>query len=174
MIARKSIKDRLAQIEARRKTSKTRLGKQERKEDTRHKVLPGVLGLHCLGEDRDGGLSSLLGEWLRRELPGFLTRDAAGVLQVFGVNDHDSARLISALLGQETVVFQTTGRALDSEKSRISYIEQHSARSLMTQDEVRNLPTDAELLFLVGTTANHAGKLVYYQDPEFTGLYDAH
>ncbi|WP_050452577.1 type IV secretory system conjugative DNA transfer family protein [Candidatus Burkholderia verschuerenii] len=31
----------------------------------------------------------------------------AGVLQVFGVNDHDSARLVSDLLGQKTVVFQT-------------------------------------------------------------------
>lgn len=31
----------------------------------------------------------------------------AGVLQVFGVNDHDSARLVSDLLGQETIVFQT-------------------------------------------------------------------
>ena len=41
----------------------------------------------------------------------------AGVLQVFGVNDHDSARLVSDLLGQETVVFQTMSRALDSEKS---------------------------------------------------------
>ena len=39
----------------------------------------------------------------------------AGVLQVFGVNDHDSARLVSDLLGQETVVFQTTSRALDAE-----------------------------------------------------------
>lgn len=44
----------------------------------------------------------------------------------------------------------------------------------MTPDEVRNLPAHVELLFLVGTTANHAGMLVYYQDPEFTGLYDAH
>jgi type IV secretory pathway TraG/TraD family ATPase VirD4 len=35
------------------------------------------------------------------------------VLQVFGVNDHDSARLVSDLLGQETVVFQTMARALD-------------------------------------------------------------
>jgi type IV secretion system protein VirD4 len=40
----------------------------------------------------------------------------AGVLQVFGVNDHDSARLVSDLLGQETVVFQTMSRALDAEK----------------------------------------------------------
>ncbi|SSC64765.1 unnamed protein product [Ciceribacter selenitireducens ATCC BAA-1503] len=44
----------------------------------------------------------------------------AGVLQIFGVNDHESARLVSDLLGQETVVFQTMGRALDSDKSGIS------------------------------------------------------
>ncbi len=34
----------------------------------------------------------------------------AGVLQFFSVNDHDSARLISDLLVQETVVFHTKGR----------------------------------------------------------------
>ncbi|MDX3810592.1 MAG: type IV secretory system conjugative DNA transfer family protein, partial [Bosea sp. (in: a-proteobacteria)] len=60
----------------------------------------------------------------------------AGVLQVFGVNDHDSARLVSDLLGQETVVFQTMSRALDSDKSGISYGEQHTARPLLTPDEV--------------------------------------
>lgn len=32
---------------------------------------------------------------------------------MFGVNDHDSARLVSDLLGQETVVFQTMSRALE-------------------------------------------------------------
>jgi type IV secretion system protein VirD4 len=97
----------------------------------------------------------------------------AGVLQVFGTNDHDSARLISDLLGQETVVFQTMGRALDSDKSGLSYSEQHIARSLMTPDEVRNLPANTELLFLAGQRPIIAGKLVYYQIPEFTGLYDA-
>ncbi len=44
----------------------------------------------------------------------------AGVLQVFGINDHDTARLISDLLGQESVVFQTMVRALDSEQSGLS------------------------------------------------------
>ena len=97
----------------------------------------------------------------------------AGVLQVFGVNDHDSARLISDLLGQETVVFQTMSRALDSDKSGISYGEQHTARPLLTPDEVRNLPQHVELLFLAGQRPIIAGKLVYYDDPEFRGLYDA-
>ncbi|HML42904.1 MAG TPA: type IV secretory system conjugative DNA transfer family protein [Hyphomicrobium zavarzinii] len=97
----------------------------------------------------------------------------AGVLQVFGVNDHDSARLVSDLLGQETVVFQTMSRALDSEKSGISYGEQHTARPLLTPDEVRNLPQHLELLFLAGKRPIVAGKLAYYADQEFKGLYDA-
>ena len=97
----------------------------------------------------------------------------AGVLQVFGVNDHDSARLISDLLGQETVVFQTMSRALDSDKSGISHSEQHTARPLLTPDEVRNLPQHVELLFLAGQRPIAAVKLAYYADPEFRGLFDA-
>jgi len=96
----------------------------------------------------------------------------AGVLQVFGVNDHDSARLVSDLLGQETVVFQTMGRSLDSEKTGITYGEQHTARPLLTPDEVRNLPQNVELLFLAGQRPIVAGKLAYYADAEFRGLFD--
>jgi type IV secretion system protein VirD4 len=96
----------------------------------------------------------------------------AGVLQVFGVNDHDSARLVSDLLGQGTAVFRTMGQALDSEKSGISYGEQHSGRPLLTPDEVRNLPQNLELLFLAGQRPIVAGKLAYYADPEFKGLFD--
>jgi len=97
----------------------------------------------------------------------------AGVLQVFGVNDQDSARLVSDLLGQGTAVFRTMGQALDSEKSGISYGEHHSGRPLLTPDEVRNLPQNLELLFLAGQRPIVAGKLAYYADPEFRGLYDA-
>ena len=97
----------------------------------------------------------------------------AGVLQVFGVNDHDSARLVSDLLGQGTAVFRTMGQALDSDKSGISYGEHHSGRPLLTPDEVRNLPQNLELLFLAGQRPIVAGKLAYYADPEFRGLYDA-
>ncbi|EHS51715.1 TRAG family protein, partial [Rhizobium sp. PDO1-076] len=96
----------------------------------------------------------------------------AGVLQIFGVNDHDSARLVSDLLGQETVVFQTMARALDSEKSGISYSQHHTARPLLTPDEVRNLPQNLELLFLAGQRPITAAKLAYYADPEFKGVFD--
>ena len=97
----------------------------------------------------------------------------AGVLQVFGVNDHDSARLISDLLGQETIVFQTMSRALDAEQSGLTFAQHHTGRSLMTTDEVRSLPEGAQLLFLTGQRPILASKLRYYADPEFQRMFDS-
>ncbi|ODU61306.1 MAG: mobilization protein [Acetobacteraceae bacterium SCN 69-10] len=74
-MARKSIEERLAQLEAQKKALKARLGKEERTKDTRRKVLLGALVLHRLENGRDE-LSKGLADWLRRELPGFLTRDS--------------------------------------------------------------------------------------------------
>ena len=73
-MARKTIEQRLAQLDAQRASLKARLGKQERANDTRRKVLLGALVLHRLENGKDE-FSRNLGEWLRRELPGFLTRD---------------------------------------------------------------------------------------------------
>lgn len=100
-MARKTIEQRLAQIDAQRKTLKARLGKQERTEDTRRKVLLGALVLHRLDEDRDGEFSKRLSEWLRRELPGFLTRDA-------------DKELFADLLNQKT---SGSNRGMDAETS---------------------------------------------------------
>jgi type IV secretion system protein VirD4 len=96
----------------------------------------------------------------------------AGVLQVFGVNDHDTARLVSDLLGQETVVFQTTAHALDSDRSGITHSQHHTGRPLLTPDEVRNLPKQAQLLFLAGQRPIMAAKLAYYRDEEFRGMFE--
>ncbi|GEM_PF-1524106 len=88
------------------------------------------------------------------------------------VNGHDSARLISDLLGQETVLFQTMAGAIDSDKTGISYSQQHTGRLLLTPDEVRNLPAKGQLLFLAGQRPIFAEKLAYFSDPEFTGMFD--
>jgi type IV secretion system protein VirD4 len=93
------------------------------------------------------------------------------VLQMFGINDHETARLASDLLGQGTVVFETTSRALDSDRSGITYAEHHSGRPLLTPDEVRNLPQSRELLFVAGMRPVLADKLRYYADGEFRGLF---
>ncbi len=73
-MARKTIEQRLAELDAQRATLKARLSKQERARDTRRKVLLGALVLHRLEHGRDE-ISRALPDWLRRELPGFLTRD---------------------------------------------------------------------------------------------------
>ena len=73
-MARKTIEERLAQLDAQRATLKARLGKQERANDTRRKVLLGALVFHRLESGKDE-FSRRLGEWLKRELPDFLTRD---------------------------------------------------------------------------------------------------
>jgi len=52
------------------------MGKQERANDTRRKVLLGALVLHRLENTGDAEFSKRLGDWLRRELPGFLSRDS--------------------------------------------------------------------------------------------------
>ena len=96
----------------------------------------------------------------------------AGVLQVFGVNDHDSAKLVSDLMGQSTVVWANMSHALDSEESGLSYSEQHVGRPLLTPDEVRNLRQELQLLFLAGQRPIVAGKLRYYDQPEFKGMFD--
>ena len=75
-MARKTIEQRLAEIDAQRKTLIARLGKEERAKDTRRKVLLGALVLHRLENTNDAEFTKRLGDWLRGELPGFLTRDA--------------------------------------------------------------------------------------------------
>ncbi|MGO7836222.1 mobilization protein [Rhizobium johnstonii] len=74
-VVRKTIGERLAQLEAQRKTLQIRLGKQERAIDTRRKVLIGALVLHRLANDPDVHIGGGLAAWLRSELPKFLTRD---------------------------------------------------------------------------------------------------
>lgn len=78
-MVRKSIEQRLRELDAQRATLKARLGKAERTKDTRRKVLLGALVLHRLentdAPHGDPEFSRRLGDWLRRELPGFLTRD---------------------------------------------------------------------------------------------------
>lgn len=72
---RKTIEQRLAELEAQTKTLKARLSKQERAKDTRRKILLGALVLHRLDDNGNEEFSRRLTNWLRTELPDFLTRD---------------------------------------------------------------------------------------------------
>lgn len=74
-MARKSIEERLAQLEVRRKTLKARLVKEERTIDTRRKILLGAFLLHRLSLN-DPDNNAFLTTFIQRELPSFLTREA--------------------------------------------------------------------------------------------------
>jgi hypothetical protein len=74
-MARKSIEQRLAELDARRAALKARLSKKERANDTRRKVLLGALVLHWLENSNEPEFTKRLRAWLARELPGFLTRE---------------------------------------------------------------------------------------------------
>lgn len=74
-MARLPIEQRIAQLEAKAKALKARMAQQDRAKDTRRKILLGALVLHRLEQGGDGEFSKRLGDWLRRELPGFLTRE---------------------------------------------------------------------------------------------------
>jgi len=92
----------------------------------------------------------------------------AGVQQVFGVNDFETAKWLSQMIGQETAGFQT-----DSFKpgDGPSFSNNLTGRDLLTPDEIMQLPPDRQLLRVQGQATAIAAKLRYYADPEFTGLF---
>lgn len=73
-MTRKSLEERLAQLDAQKKALQARLTTQERARDTRRKVLLGSLVLDELTQS-EGEFSRDLLAWLGERLPMFLTRD---------------------------------------------------------------------------------------------------
>jgi len=92
----------------------------------------------------------------------------AGVQQVFGVNDFETAKWLSQIIGQETSRFQT-----DSFKpgDGPSFSNNLTGRDLLTPDEIMQMPPDLQLLRVQGQPSALAKKLRYYADPEFAGLF---
>ena len=92
----------------------------------------------------------------------------AGVQQVFGVNDFETAKWLSQMMGQETAGFQT-----DSFKpgDGPSFSNNLTGRDLLTPDEIMQLRPENQLLRVQGQATAVAQKLRYYADPEFKGLF---
>ena len=94
----------------------------------------------------------------------------AGVLQAFGVNDHETALWLSRLMGQETVVCGTTSHRPGDLPSTSLHL---TDRDLLTPDEVMRLPGSVQLLRAQGQPTVVAGKIRYFADTEFAGLSNA-
>lgn len=90
----------------------------------------------------------------------------AGALQCFGVNDYETAKALSQLMGQMTTGYTTTSHGSDD---GYSTSHQLTGRDLLTPDEIMQMSPHLQLLR--GRPMILARKLRYHADPEFKGLF---
>lgn len=95
----------------------------------------------------------------------------AGVLQTFGVNDYETAKALSQLMGQMTIGYTTRSYGSDD---NYSTAHQLTGRDLLTPDEIMQMSPHLQLLRLQGRPMILARKLRYHADPEFKGLFPPH
>ena len=94
----------------------------------------------------------------------------AGVLQTFGVNDYETAKALSQLMGHATTSYATTSHRPGDPASTS---HQLTGRDLLTPDEIMQMSPHLQLLRLQGRPMILARKLRYHADPEFRGLFPA-
>lgn len=108
----------------------------------------------------------------------------AKIQQYFGINDPETARTISEMLGDETIRVQSGGGGESTSKETFSLFRRtrtrneswavsETARPLLKPDEVRRLPRETMLLFAQGLAPVACRRLSYYADSAFAGRFDA-
>ena len=102
----------------------------------------------------------------------------ADVFQVFGTADVKTAEYASKRAGDTTVWAETESTTRGSSKKgggtrNRSRNTSEKGRRLITPDEVLTDRGNRQLLFIAGERPVMAGKIRYYQDPEFKGKYAA-
>lgn len=90
------------------------------------------------------------------------------VLQVFGVNDVETAELIGKTIGKTDGVYSTKSWS----EGKTSTSQHISAVNLINPDEIMRLPEDRVVLLRQGQRPIQATKLRYHQDAEFMGKFD--
>lgn len=127
---------------------------------------------------------------------GFL--GSAQMRQFFGVRDHQTAQIISDMLGTETLTYDNVKlqAELKHKKSQAAQnilnggdpfadimniareasaadVKLKQSRKLMTPSEILSLPEDQQLIFISGKDIPPilANKYPYYQRPEMAGLF---
>jgi type IV secretion system protein VirD4 len=102
----------------------------------------------------------------------------AGVLQAFGINDFDTADMLSKTIGRETIAYETSGRSqkdgfVPGGDRTLSRTEHIAARNLMDPNEIMKLSPEKLLLMRVGENPLIVRKLRFYDDKEFKGMFEA-
>lgn len=105
----------------------------------------------------------------------------ADVLQTFGTNDHETATLLSAMAGEETIVVESAnasssrnrgGRGGGGSSSGTGVTAAERGRKLLFPDEVRRLETNRQLVFVRGREPLLVDRVNYLRDAEFSGLFE--
>jgi len=101
----------------------------------------------------------------------------AGVIQAFGVNDFQTADMLSRTLGDTTIEYETVSSSQKtswSEKAdHLTSVSGHvAARRLATPDEIVRMPPDTLLLLRHGENPLPVKKVYYFAESELTDLYD--
>jgi type IV secretion system protein VirD4 len=105
----------------------------------------------------------------------------ADVLQSFGTNDHETATLLSAMAGEETIVVESAnasasrnrgGRGGGGSSSGSGVTAAERGRKLLFPDEVRRLESNRQLAFLRGREPLLVDRVNYLRDAEFANLFD--
>ncbi|MDB4950463.1 MAG: conjugal transfer protein TraG [Gemmatimonadetes bacterium] len=105
----------------------------------------------------------------------------ADVLQSFGTNDHETATLLSAMAGDETIVVESAnasasrnrgGKGGGGSSSGSGVTAAERGRKLLLPDEVRRLESNRQLAFLRGQEPLLVDRVNYLRDAEFAGLFD--
>ncbi len=129
-------------------------------------------------------------------LQGFM--GSAAMRQFFGVRDHNTAKMISEMLGHETLEFDDTLKQEAARRERVNaamafmngddpfralnnmrshrFGEEHRAkqsRPLMTPDEILAMPDNRQILFISGHNLRpiYGEKLPYFTRREFAGKF---
>lgn len=102
----------------------------------------------------------------------------AGLIQIFNVNDVDTATWVSRTIGAMTEVYETTSTSVSTAPG--NWRSTHgrgtsvnlSKRDLLNPDEVMQLDPAHEILLRQNAPPVYAEKVRYYDDPAFVGLFD--
>ncbi|MCW1430907.1 conjugal transfer protein TraG [Novosphingobium sp. JCM 18896] len=98
--------------------------------------------------------------------------DNCHVRVAFATNDERTARRISDALGvatEQRAMRNYAGHRLAPWLAHVMVSRQETARPLLTQGEVMQLPAQDELVLVAGMSPIRATKLRYYEDPNFAG-----
>jgi len=112
----------------------------------------------------------------KNDWPSFIAN--AKVQQFFGINDHETAKFVSDMLGKATISVSSTSQSSSHSRQNTSFIEATNSRNssvstsekereLLSPDEVRRLGRDAVLMFVQGIPPILSKRITYYQDGIF-------